>query len=112
MAIDPKIVARSFAPRAADLPMGSGGAMLVPQNALRILRRRTGGNVSKATFYRWVNSGKVPSIRLGARILIPWPALEELIRKCFEGERDWASGETATEPGNKGQVQPRIAFES
>jgi len=86
MAIDPKIVARSTAPRAEEFPVGAGSAMLVPQNALRILRRRTGGSVSKATFYRWVNSGKVPSIRLGARILIPWNALEEFIRKCFEGE--------------------------
>lgn len=60
--------------------------MLVPQNALRILRRRTGGTVSRATFYRWIRSGKVESIRLGSRILIPWPALENLIRKCFECE--------------------------
>ena len=86
MAIDPKIVARSSAPRREAPPVGAGAAMLVPQNALRILRHRTGGTISKATFYRWVNSGKVPSIRLGARILIPWPALEELIQKCFEGE--------------------------
>lgn len=64
----------------------TGGGMLIPQNALRILRRRTGGTLSRATFYRWVSSGKIPSIRVGTRILIPWPALEDLIRKCYEGE--------------------------
>jgi excisionase family DNA binding protein len=57
--------------------------MLIPQNALRVLRRRTGGDVSLATFYRWVNSGKLQSVRVGARILIPWPALDDFIRKCY-----------------------------
>jgi predicted DNA-binding transcriptional regulator AlpA len=60
--------------------------MLVPQNALRILCERTGGSISRATFYRWVNSGKVSSIRLGSRIFIPWLALEQLIHRCLEGE--------------------------
>ncbi len=60
--------------------------MLVPQNALRILCRRTGGTVSRATFYRWVRSGRIPSVRLGSRVFIPWPALEGFIRQCLQGE--------------------------
>jgi excisionase family DNA binding protein len=66
---------------------GSAGArpqMLIPQTALRILCQRTGGTISRTTFYRWVESGKIPSIRLGARIFIPRTALDELIQKCFD----------------------------
>ena len=61
--------------------------MLDPSSAWRLLRRRTGGAVSRATFYRWLNSGKVYSIRLGFRIYVPWPALEEFIKQCLAGER-------------------------
>ncbi len=59
---------------------------LSTQSAWRILRRRTGGNVSRATFYRWVNDGKLSSIRLGFRIYVPLPALEAFIQKCMSGE--------------------------
>lgn len=61
--------------------------MLAPANALRILRRATGGTIGKSTFYRWLSSGKVYSVRLGYRIFIPFPALEDLIRQCKAGER-------------------------
>lgn len=60
--------------------------MLSPQNALRILRRRTGGNVSQPTFYRWLSSGRIVSIRVGFHIFIPWYALQEFIEKCLKGE--------------------------
>ena len=61
--------------------------MLAPANALRILRRATGGTIGKSTFYRWLSCGKVYSVRLGYRIFIPFPALEDLIRQCKAGER-------------------------
>ena len=61
--------------------------MMSPANAWRILCRRTGGEISRGTFYRWLSSGKVYAIRLGFRILVPWPSLEELIKKCLAGER-------------------------
>ena len=61
--------------------------MLAPANALRILRRATGGTISKSTFYRWLSYGKLYSVRLGYRIFIPFPALEDLIRQCKAGER-------------------------
>jgi hypothetical protein len=61
--------------------------MLDPSSAWRLLRRRTGGTISRSTFYRWLNSGKVYSVRLGFRIYIPWPALDEFIRQCLAGER-------------------------
>ncbi len=61
--------------------------MLSPSQAWRVLCHRTGGGISRATFYRWVNSGKVYSIRLGFRIFIPLPALDDLIKQCEAGER-------------------------
>jgi len=72
--------------RVRRVPPGSP-TMLSPSNAWRILCRRTGGGISRATFYRWVNNGKIYSVRLGFRIFIPLPALGELIKQCKAGER-------------------------
>lgn len=60
--------------------------MLVPATALRILCRRTGGTLSRATFYRWITEGRIRSIRLGKHIYVPLPALEELIRQCWDAD--------------------------
>jgi len=60
--------------------------LLSPPNAWRILRRRTGGPVSRSTFYRWLESGKVYSLRMGSRIYVPWQALQEVISRCLSGE--------------------------
>jgi hypothetical protein len=84
---------RQISTQAAPLPSGSGreGAggepMLTPANAWRILRRRTGGTVGRSTFYRWLSSGKIYSIRLGFRIYIPFHALEDLIKMVLAGDR-------------------------
>jgi hypothetical protein len=61
--------------------------LISPQNAWQLLRRRTGGTVGRSTFYRWLNSGRLYSIRLGFRIYIPLPALDNLIRQCMSGDR-------------------------
>lgn len=61
--------------------------MLTPTNAWRILCRRTGGSISRTTFYRWLSCGKIYSIRMGYRLFIPYPAVEELIKQCLAGER-------------------------
>jgi len=65
----------------------AAGPMLVPSNAWRILNARTGGAVSRSTFYRWLSSGQVYSVRVGHRMYIPWRVIEELIEKCLAGER-------------------------
>jgi hypothetical protein len=62
-------------------------AMLPPPRAWQILCQRTGGRVSLVTFYRWLRSGKIYSIRLGQRIFIPVMALEDTIKQCLDGER-------------------------
>ncbi|MGO9269170.1 MAG: hypothetical protein ACLQOO_02745 [Terriglobia bacterium] len=74
-------------PRGAPQPGTPEDPMLSPANAWRILCTRTGGAVSRATFYRWVASGRVFSIRVGHKFSIPWSALEEIIKQCLAGER-------------------------
>ena len=77
----------------ADRPPKAGrgtpatGPMLVPSNAWRILNARTGGAISRSTFYRWLSSGQVYSVRVGHRLYIPWRVIEELIEQCLAGER-------------------------
>ncbi len=61
--------------------------MLSPQKAWRALCRRTGGGISRATFYRWITNGKVYSVRLGFQIYIPQMALDDLVEHCLQGER-------------------------
>ena len=53
--------------------------LLSPPSAWRILHQRTGGRVSRSTFYRWLDSGKVYSLRMGTRMYIPWLVLQEII---------------------------------
>ncbi len=62
-------------------------AMLSPSAAWRVLCRATGTWIARATFYRWVTTGRVYSVRLGYRLYIPWPSLDDLIRQCKSGER-------------------------
>jgi excisionase family DNA binding protein len=61
--------------------------MLTAASAWRLFCRRTGGSVSRTTFYRWIRSGRVGAVRVGFRFLIPLPMLEEIIQKCLDGER-------------------------
>jgi excisionase family DNA binding protein len=73
-------------PLRAKASPNSAANILSTQSAWRILRRRTGGNISRATFYRWLNDGRLSSVRLGSRIYVPLPSLDQFIRKCLEGE--------------------------
>jgi excisionase family DNA binding protein len=61
--------------------------MLTPTHAWSLICRRTGGSISRTTFYRWINSGRVGAVRVGYRFLIPLPMVEEIIQKCMDGER-------------------------
>lgn len=61
--------------------------LISPSNAWRILCRRTGIPVSRATFYRWLSNGKLYSLRLGQKIYIPVASLDEVIRHCRAGDK-------------------------
>ncbi len=60
---------------------------LTPAQARRVFSARTGVNVPMTTFYRWLESGSIRSIRVGFRIYIRWPHLQRVIERCMEGER-------------------------
>ena len=68
-------------------PAPSALPMLTPVHAWRLLCRRTGGSISRTTFYRWINSGRVGAVRVGFRFLVPLPMLEEVIQECLDGKR-------------------------
>lgn len=61
--------------------------LLTPASAWRVLCYRTGIPVSRATFYRWLNNGRVFSFRLGQKIYVPMPIIEEIVKHCQAGER-------------------------
>lgn len=75
-------------PAPPDEARPGGVAMLSPTRAWRMLCSRTGGAIALVTFYRWLRNGRVYSVRLGQRIFIPQPALEDLIQRCLMGEKD------------------------
>lgn len=61
--------------------------VLSPASAWRFLSYRTGLPVSRATFYRWLSSGKVFSLRIGRNLYIPTPVMEDIVKRCRAGER-------------------------
>jgi hypothetical protein len=61
--------------------------LLSPASAWRVLCHRTGIPVSRATFYRWLGNGKVFSMRMGQKIYIPVPVIEEIVKHYRAGER-------------------------
>lgn len=65
-------------------PRGEGGGrnLLSPRNAWRVFCHTTGWAVARATFYRWVRSGRVYSVRVGFRIFVPWDALDHFMIQC------------------------------
>lgn len=71
----------------SKLPEAATQNLLSPTNAWKILCHAAGGGIGRATFYRWLSSGKVYSIRLGFRIFVPLSALNEVIKQCRSGER-------------------------
>jgi hypothetical protein len=88
MAFNTEISDRTMVPE--DSPrtgeIRSHSPLLPPTAAWRILRNRTGGHISRSTFYRWLDSGKVYSLRMGSRMYVPWQTLQEVIGRCLSGE--------------------------
>ena len=61
-------------------------AVLTPVIAWRLLNKKTLGSISRATFYRWLSSGKVFSYRVGYHMYIPMPEIENIAKLCREGK--------------------------
>ena len=68
-------------------PAGPPLPMLTPTHAWSLFCRRTGARISRTTWYRWLNSGRVGAVRVGFRFLVPLPMLEDVIQRCLDGER-------------------------
>ncbi|MEJ2008346.1 MAG: hypothetical protein P8Z30_09375 [Acidobacteriota bacterium] len=86
MEIIPEMYTQSVTPGPGAGEVQGHAQLLSPPNAWRILRRRTGGHVSRSTFYRWLESGQVYSLRLGSRLYVPWQSLQEVIGRCLSGD--------------------------
>ena len=69
------------APPPADKP-----TVLTPLGAWRLLNKRTFGSISRATFYRWLSSGRVFSYRVGYHLYIPTPEIDNVVKLCQEGK--------------------------
>lgn len=63
-----------------------GDPLLTVSTAWSSLRRRTGIPLARATFYRWVGSGKVYSMRLGLKVYIPASVIDGIVKQCRGGE--------------------------
>ena len=60
--------------------------MMNPTAAWRMLCAKTGGGIALGTFYRWIRDGRVCTIRMGGKILVPAQILDVVIEKCLKGE--------------------------
>ena len=60
--------------------------MLQPVAAWHHFCARTGGSISLVSFYRWIRNGRVCAVRVGRKFYVPLGILDELIKRCLEGE--------------------------
>jgi len=60
--------------------------MFSPRQAWRRLQASTGCEIAIGSFYRWIRSGRLYTVRLGGKIFVPVSALESLIENCLRGE--------------------------
>ncbi len=61
--------------------------LLTRKRAWEILHERMGIRVSRSTFYRWLENGKVVSVKLGHRLYVPASEILVIVKKCVNGER-------------------------
>lgn len=66
--------------------------LLPVARAWTTLRRRTGIPMSRATFYRWVSSGKVYSLRMGLKVYVPTSVVDGIVKQCQAGSSLWPIG--------------------
>lgn len=69
-------------------PWGPGRpTMLSAERAMQILDARLGITVGRSTFYRWMQTGRLFSIKLGGKIFIPLSEMETIVERLSRGER-------------------------
>lgn len=73
--------------------------LLPVAQAWNALRRRTGIPLSRATFYRWVSSGKVYSLRMGLKVYVPTSVVDGIVKQCHAGNALWPAGQSRESSG-------------
>lgn len=73
--------------------------LLPVAQAWNALRRRTGIPLSRATFYRWVSSGKVYSLRMGLKVYVPTSVVDGIVKQCYAGNALWPTSQESESPG-------------
>jgi hypothetical protein len=61
--------------------------MLSAQGAMRILDLRMGITVGRSTFYRWMQTGRLFSVKMGGKIFVPLSEMETIVDRLSRGER-------------------------
>lgn len=61
--------------------------MLSPDRAMQLLGLRLGIIVGRSTFYRWVYTGRLFSVKLGGKLFIPLSEMEIVVQRLAHGER-------------------------
>jgi len=61
--------------------------MLRPRQAWEQLCARTGAAICRTSFYNWIKSLKICSVRMGWKIFIPISELDRLVELCLRGDR-------------------------
>lgn len=61
--------------------------MLSPDGAMQLLEARLGILVGRSTFYRWIYSGRLFSVKLGGKLFIPLSEMEILVQRLVRGDR-------------------------
>lgn len=74
----------SVAHRARITPVSP--VMLTPVAAWHHFCAKTGGSISLISFYRWIRNGRVCAVRVGKKFYVPLGILDDLIKRCLEGE--------------------------
>lgn len=72
-------------PQRQAVPPAEKPVVLTPLSAWRLLNRKTFGSISRATFYRWLSSGRIFSYRVGYHMYIPLPEVDNIVKLCQEG---------------------------
>ena len=92
----------------SDASDGGPVPMLTPCTAWRVWQRRTHTRVAKATFYRWLEQGRLPSLKAVGRIYIPWPWMDEALKAWRSG---WWEPTTQATKIRRVLVRPSAAAE-
>jgi excisionase family DNA binding protein len=60
---------------------------LTTEAARRHCAEALGVNIPRSSFYRLIEDGRITAFRIGCKIIIPKEALDDFLKRCYNGER-------------------------